>query len=211
MESSGIPEPAKPKALRSRMSMDYAFERSCGLPPAAACRAVGGKVENGQATKWETNRGVQAWIAYYRKMGQTEEMLAAKRARIEEELQLVAMASMDEFVTLVPSGASILPVLDLTRIQTMSDGERRNAMAAVKTVRYTEHGPTFELHGKLEALNQLRDMNGFSAPKKLGLGNQQNGGPIEVMWKDIPAADQDRLLTAINTELASRGGDPPAG
>jgi hypothetical protein len=39
-------------------------------------------------------------------------------------------------------------------------------MASVKSIRYTENGPTFELHGKLEALGQLRDMHGFKAPAK---------------------------------------------
>jgi hypothetical protein len=66
----------KPKA--------YAFERSLGLSPMAACRRAGGSVEKGQQTKWEQNKRVQAWIAYYRSLGQTEEMLAAKRQRLDE-------------------------------------------------------------------------------------------------------------------------------
>ena len=75
----------------------YAFERSLGIPPAEACRRAGGKVENGQATKWEQNRRVQAWIAHYRSLGCTEEMLAAKRQRIEERLELAAYGNIFDF------------------------------------------------------------------------------------------------------------------
>jgi hypothetical protein len=75
----------------------YAFERSLGIPPAEACRRAGGKVENGQATKWEHNKGVQAWISYYRSFGLTEEMLAAKRSRIETALSAIAYGNGDDF------------------------------------------------------------------------------------------------------------------
>jgi hypothetical protein len=159
----------KPKA--------YAFERSLGIPPAEVCRRAGGNVENGQATKWENNKRVQAWIAHYRTLGQTEEMLTAKRQRLEDELQMVGTANMDDFITLVPSGSYVVPMLDLTRLQAMSEAERRATMAAVKTVRYTENGPTFEMHGKLEAIAQLRDMHGFKAPAKTELSGL-NGAPI---------------------------------
>jgi hypothetical protein len=75
----------------------YAFERSIGIPPAEACRRAGGKVENGQATKWEQNKRVQAWIGYYRSLGHTEEMLAAKRARIEQRLEMAAHGNIFDF------------------------------------------------------------------------------------------------------------------
>ena len=166
----------------NRKLQAYAFERSLGLPPAEACRRAGGKVENGQATKWERSRRVQAWIGHYRGLGHTEEMLAAKRQRVEDELQRIGIANMDDFVTLVPSGKRVLPVLDLTRINALPEAQRRDAMAAVKTIRYTENGPTFELHGKLEALSQLRDMHGFKSPAKVQHAGE-GGGPIEVTWK----------------------------
>jgi hypothetical protein len=172
MESSVAIERAEPRAISVKLKA-YAFERSLGLPPAEACRRAGGKVENGHATKWERSGRVQAWISYYRSLGHTDEMMAAKRQRIEDELQLVAMANMDDFVKLVPASdkpdASYLPVLDLARVNAMSERERRATMAAVKTVKYTENGPTFELHGKLDALAQLRDMHGFKAVQKTAL------------------------------------------
>jgi hypothetical protein len=162
----------------------YAFERSLGVPPAESVRRAGGKVENGQASKWEVSPRVQAWIKYYRSLGHTEEMLTAKRERIESELQAVALSNMDDFVTLVPTGttegAAIVPVLDLTRINAMSDIERRATMAAVKTVKYTENGPTFELHGKLEALNQLRDMHGLKAPTKIAPTDPSGQNPASI-------------------------------
>ena len=85
---SALPVPKDIDAKRKA----YAFERSLGIPPAEACRRAGAKVDNGHATKWERAPAVQKWIAYYRSLGQTEEILAAKRARIEEELQIVGFA-----------------------------------------------------------------------------------------------------------------------
>jgi len=175
----------------------YAFERSLGVPPAESVRRAGGKVENGQASKWEVSPRVQAWIKYYRSLGHTEEMLAAKRERIESELQAVALSNMDDFVMLVPTGttegAAMVPVLDLTRINAMSEMERRATMAAVKTVKYTENGPTFELHGKLDALNQLRDMHGLKAPTKVAPTNPAGDQPYEA----ITDADRARALALL--------------
>jgi hypothetical protein len=170
----------------------YAFERSLGVPPAEACRRAGGKVENGQTTKWERNPRVRAWIAYYRSLGHTEEMMAAKRERIERELQIVATANIDDFVTLVPSGAVILPALDLTRLNAMTDLERRLLMAAVKTIRYTENGPTLELHGKNEALAQLRDMYGFKAVNKTALTDPSGNHPASIyMISEKPMSEAE--------------------
>jgi hypothetical protein len=173
-----VPREIKPKPKA------YAFERSLGIPPAESCRRAGGKVENGHATKWEISPRVQAWIKYYRSLGNTDEMLAAKRERIESELQAIGTANMDDFVTLVPTGtaegAPMVPVLDLTRINAMSDIERRAVMAAVKTVKYTENGPTFELHGKLDAINQLRDMHGLKAPTKIAPTDPSGQNPASI-------------------------------
>lgn len=197
---SALPVPKDIDAKRKA----YAFERSLGIPPAEACRRAGGKVDNGHATKWERAPAVQKWIAYYRSLGQTEEILAAKRARIEEELQIVGFASMDDFVTLAPAGDRMLPVLDLSSIGKLPDGERRAALAAVKTVRYTENGPTFELHGKLEALAQLRDMHGFKAVTKIAPTNAAGDGPAEMI-----VTDSDRVK-ALEQLLARHGAQASA-
>jgi hypothetical protein len=178
LTKSSLSGPAVPPEIGTAPKA-YAFERSLGIPPSQACRAAGGKVENGQATKWERNPRVQAWISYYRSLGHTEEILAAKRERIENELNLVGLANMDDFVTLVPSGSRVMPVLDLARIHELPEFERRAALAAVKTIRYTENGPTFEMHGKLEALAQLRDMHGFKAVTKIAPTDPSGEKPYE--------------------------------
>lgn len=183
----------KPKA--------YAFERSLGIPPAEACRRAGGKVENGQATKWERSRGVIAWIAHYRSLGHTEEMLAAKRERIEDELNMVAMANMDDFLIYAGEGQRKLPVLDLKRVNDLPEMQRRAVMAAVKTVKYTENGPAFELHGKLEALAQLRDMHGFKAVTKTALTDPSGNGPAEIVVTD---AERAKALVSLLAKAATQ-------
>ena len=166
----------------------YSFARACGYGIWEATRRAGSNPETGQGSKWEARADVQARINWWRTFKQTDEILAEKRALIERELQLVGMANMDDFIALVPStdlskiddlpqdlrSAALekvhyLPVLDLSRINAMPLAERRAAMAAVKSVKYTDNGPAFELHGKLEALAQLRDMNGLKAPTNVNL------------------------------------------
>jgi hypothetical protein len=51
----------------------YALERSVGIPPEEAFRHVGGEVEKDQAAKWERNKRIQAWIAYYRSLGSADD------------------------------------------------------------------------------------------------------------------------------------------
>ena len=92
-----LSEPPTPPREIGPQPKAYAFERSLGIPPAEACRRAGGRVETGQATKWEQSRRVQAWIGYYRSLGCTEEMLAAKRQRIEERLELAAYGNIFDF------------------------------------------------------------------------------------------------------------------
>lgn len=147
----------------------YSFARACGYSVYESVRRAGSDPETGVGSKWEYRADVQARIAFWRTFQQTDEILAEKRALIERELQLIGMANMDDFVRLVPTGEVMLPVLDLTKINAMPQPERRAAMAAVKTIRYTENGPTFEMHSKDGALAQLRDMHGFKAPAKTEL------------------------------------------
>lgn len=85
-----------PKAIASQRKA-YAFERSLGLSKSEACRRVGGNVDNGQATKWEANKDVQAWIAYFRGSDQTDDLLREKRARIEEALNSIFYGDGAEF------------------------------------------------------------------------------------------------------------------
>jgi len=75
----------------------YAFERSLGLSKFEACRKVGGNPDNGQATKWEANKDVRAWIAYFRQKDLSDEMLLEKRRRIEETLNAMLYGDGAEF------------------------------------------------------------------------------------------------------------------
>jgi hypothetical protein len=60
--------------------MIYAYERSLGIPPEEACRRAGGRVEKGDATKWEQSKRVQAWIGYLNSIGFTADAAAAAAA-----------------------------------------------------------------------------------------------------------------------------------
>ena len=136
----------------------YAFERWLGIPPAEACRRAGGKVENGQATKWERNKFVQAWIAHYRSLGADDEMVAAKRARIEERLEMVAFGNIFDFVDI--GSATGDPVIDWKKVASSPYGA---IIAGFKFDKDTGRLVDFERDNALQALAQLRDMHGFKA------------------------------------------------
>jgi len=185
-------DPSKP--LKGKAEA-YSFARACGYGIWEAARRAGANPETGIGSKFEARADVQARTSWWRTYRQTDEILAEKRALIERELQIIGTASMDDYVSLVPSGAHVMPILDLTRISEMPPLQRRAAMAAIKTVKYTESGPTIELHGKQEALAQLRDMHGFKAPAKTE-HTGANGGPIEVD-NTFTVADRARALVEL--------------
>lgn len=162
----------------------YAFERSLGIPPAAACRAAGGKVENGQATKWERNKRVQAWIAFHRSRGNTDEMLAAKRQRLEDRLNLAIYADLFEFSTvvdrviLIKVGEEIremvvqTPVIDWNKV---AASPSRVIVEKFKFDKDSGYLTDFERESAQQAAAQVRDMYGFKAPSKL---SDPNGDPL---------------------------------
>jgi hypothetical protein len=181
----------------------YSFARACGYGIWEATRRAGSNPETGQGSKWEARADVQARIAWWRAYKQTDEILAEKRALIERELQLVGLANMDDFVALIPDNAGrFIPVLDLTKINAMALPERRAAMAAVKTVKYTENGPAFELHDKGGALAQLRDMHGLKGVTKIAPTNPAGDQPYE----SVSDAERVRAIMA----LAARAGSEKA-
>jgi hypothetical protein len=97
--------------------------------------------------------------------GNTDEVIRRKRIEIEREVGLIAFANMDDFVKINEYGS---PQIDLSYLLSLTEPERRSLMAAVKTVRMTKEGMTVELqlHAKLEALADLRKMNGIDPPQK---------------------------------------------
>ena len=182
MESVGISNPpAKlmPRDIAARAKA-YAFERSLGIPPAEACRRAGGKVENGHATKWERSRGVQAWLKYYRSLGQTEEMLAEKRARIEERLNAAAYGNIFDFAKMVDRVVMVkgddgetneenvvkTPVIDWDAV---ANSPLAAIISAFKFDKDTGMLVHFERDDALQAAAQLRDMHGFKAVQKTAL------------------------------------------
>lgn len=169
-----VSEPASPPREIKPQPKAYAFERSLGIPPAEACRRAGGKVENGQATKWEQNRRVQAWIAYYRSLGHTEEMLIAKKARIEQRLELAAYGNILELSTVDPIRG---PQIDWGRVAASPYGV---IVSGFKFDKDTGALVDFERDNALAALAQLRDMHGFKAPSKTALTDPTGNNPASL-------------------------------
>lgn len=194
---------AKPKT--------YAFERSLGIPQAEACRRAGGKVENGQATKWERSKPVQAWMAYYRSLGHTDEMLAEKRARYEERLTMAAFGNIFDFAEMVERVVTVVdkngshqevraksPLIDWDAVKA---SPLAPIISAFKFDKDTGELVHFERDDALAAINQLRDMHGFKATTKTEHSGP-GGGAIQV----TNDADRIRALAAF---MARLGGKQP--
>lgn len=198
----------------------YAFERSLGIPPAEACRRAGGKVENGQATKWEANPRVKAWVGYYRSLGNDEAMLAAKRSRIEERLALAAFGNIFDFATTTePTAPSDWGFHDKDRFYALPPETQKFILAQLmemkglridwervlespygaiisgfKFDKDTGHLVDFERDNALQALSQLRDMHGFKAPARTEFAGPGGGA---IPFADVTLADRVRALVAL--------------
>jgi len=178
--------------LRNYRHELFAQARAICLPLIEAARTAGyDGMTPGNAAKIDRMPKVRARIKYL--IGNTEDAVRAKREAIERELQCVMLANMDDFV--IYDGGR--PALDLSRIAALPEVERRQIMAAVKTVRYTDAGPTLELHGKLEAAAQLRALNGLDAPKRMELTGDR-GAPL------IPDVTDEQRAKALQVFLARR-------
>lgn len=205
----------KPPREISPAQKAYAFERSLGIPPAEACRRAGGKVENGLATKWETSAKVQAWISYYRSLGCTEEMLAAKRARIDERLSIAAFGNIFDFTDMVTRRITIVkgeddfeerdvkaPLIDWDKVAASPYGA---IISGFKFDKDTGELVDFERDSALAAIAQLRDMHGFKAAIRTELTGK-NGGPLEVdHYTDADRAKAMMTFMHKTRELAKAG------
>lgn len=182
-------ESVLPKEIAARPKA-YAFARSIGMAPAAACRRAGGKVENGHATKWERSAGVQAWIEYFRSLGQTEEMLAAKRALIEERLNMAAYGNIFDFTQMVDRVVTIQkgedeteelvvksPLIDWDKVAASPYGA---IISGFKFDKDTGRLTDFERDNALQAIAQLRDMHGFKAVNKTALTDPTGNNPASL-------------------------------
>lgn len=193
--------PHPPKKI-SPQKKAYAFERSLGMPPADACRRAGGKVENGLATKWENDAAVRQQLAYFRSLGHDDEMIAAKRARIEQRLELAAFGNIFDFAEMVDRVVTIqkgeddteervvkTPLIDWDKVAASEYG------AIVESFKFDKDTGTlvdFERDNALQAVQQLRDMHGFKAVTKTALTDPSGKEPASLyLISEKPMSEAD--------------------
>lgn len=207
--SEAATRPKPPRGIAPAMKT-YAFERSLGIPPAQACRRAGGKVENGLATKWEQNKRIQDWIAYYRSIGQDEEMIAAKRQRIEDRLAVPAFGNIFDFASMVDREVTIVkgedevekrivktPLIDWDKVAASPYGAM---ISSFKFDKDTGELVDFERDNALQAIAQLRDMHGFKAPSRAEVTGA-GGGPIQ--HQDYSDAERAKALLALVSKVSA--------
>lgn len=157
------------------------------MTPAEACRQAGGNVDFGHATKWERQRSVQAWINYFRSLGQTEEMLKAKRQLIEQRLEMAAFGNIFDFAD-VTDGTNG-PVIDWSKVASSPYGV---IISGFKFDKDTGRLTDFERDNALQALAQLRDMHGFKAPTKTALTDPTGKEPASLyLISERPMTDAE--------------------
>jgi hypothetical protein len=198
---SQIEQPPEPRNGKHKL---YAFGRSIGMTPAEACRHAGGNVDFGHATKWERSKAVQGWVTYFRSLGQTEEMIAAKRARIEQRLELAAYGNIFEFATIedMPvfmgefddDGDPVTklvkkPVIDWQKVAASPYGA---IISGFKFDKDTGHLTDFDRDPALQAIAQLRDMHGFKAVTKTALTDPTGEKPASLyLISERPMSETD--------------------
>ena len=131
-------------ALKNRKAEAYCQERSYGIPPRAAARAAGFADGSGMPTKLESKRAVVERILELKKPGFTEEILAAKRQRVDERLGQIGFGIARDFELVVS-----------TKIE--EDGKKSKIF----------HTDLPDWGHRLNAINQLRDMHGFKGAQKI--------------------------------------------
>lgn len=158
-----ITETEGSQPLRNAKHEAFARARAVLLPLIEAARAAGfTTMTAGNAAKVDRKPAVRARVCYL--CGLEEQVIREKRAVIERELSRVAFANFDDFVKVSKRG---WPMLDLNKIKTLGEDERRELMSVIKGLRYTEQGPAFELYSKLDAITQLRKLNGLDKPERI--------------------------------------------
>ncbi len=181
-------KPKPPRDIAPKQKA-YAFERSLGIPPCEACRRAGGNDRNGAATKWERSRGVQAWIKWYRSGDCTEDMLAAKRQRLEDRLNLAAYVDMFDFTTIVDRVMFVKVGEEEMRITVQTPVIDWNAVAAspyrvaIEKFKFDKDSgylTEFERDSADRAIAQLRDMHGFKSVNKTALTDPTGEKPASV-------------------------------
>lgn len=192
----------------------YAFARACGYGIWESTRRTGANPETGQGSKWEARADIQARIRWWRTFGQSDEMLAEKRSRIESRLELAAYGNMFDFaqmvervVTVVGKGGSHeevrakSPMIDWDAV---AASPMASIISTFKFDKDTGELIHFERDDALAALSQLRDMHGFSAPKRSEFTGK-DGGAIKV--ENYTDADRVKALQNLHAKV-ERAAEP---
>lgn len=202
MTDVASPSLIQPPKKISPQKKAFAFERACGITPAEACRRVGGKVENGLATKWENDKAVQQQVAYFRSLGNDDAMMAAKRERLEQRLAMAAFGNIFDFATMVDRVVTIQkgedeteervvksPLIDWNKVAASEYGA---IISGFKFDKDTGELVDFERDNALQAIAQLRDMHGFKAVTKTALTDPSGKEPASLyLISEKPMSEAD--------------------
>ena len=182
----------------------YARERALGQSPREAARRVHAQYgtygpTTGAATRLEACEKIQARIRHMRALD--DEMLAMKRERIERRLMLAAECDLFQFSTIDPATGK--PVIDWVAVMA---SDYRIAISEFAFDPDTGALTKFKRDDVLSALNQLRNMYGFEAPKRHEMTGK-GGGPMQMI--DLTSASDEQLaaLESVFGPLASASGD----
>lgn len=182
-------DPSQP--LREKQEA-FAFARACGYPINEACRIAGGNPDTGIGSKWDAQPKVKRRIAYIRALGNTDEILAAKRRRVEERLEHAAYGNIFDFSTINKRGD---PEIDWPAVKASPFSV---AIAEFVFDKDTGRLTRFKRDDALNAVAQLRDMHGFKAPARTEL-TAKDGAPL---LPDIPDEVRVRALQALLAKTA---------
>lgn len=169
-EASAEPEKIIPgsRPLRDIFRERYAQARALGYGIIESGRRAGWSPTSGAASKAEDASSVRDRIAYL--SNATDERIKRQRADMEQLLALRAAGNMDNFVRYEWHGKGkkrrLIPILDLAALADMSQDERREIMAQIETFDHGKYGPKLKLVSPLDAIAQLRKMNGLDQPEK---------------------------------------------
>jgi hypothetical protein len=160
--------------LTKRSHETYAWERSIATTPSIAAKRAGLSPRSGACSKLDRNPAVQARIAHLAKA--EEEVLAAKRRRIEERLNLAAFVDLMEFVE-VDEETGRFKFIDWRKIK---DGDLGQIISEFNFDAKTGKLTKFKRDDALNAVAQLRDMHGMKSVTKTALTDAEGDGPAVI-------------------------------
>jgi hypothetical protein len=173
--------------LAKRSHETYAWERSIATVPSIAAKRAGLSPRSGACSKLERNPAVRARIAHLAK--EEERVLAAKRQRIEERLNLAAFVDLMEFVE-VDEETGRFKFIDWRKIK---EGELGQIISEFTFDGKTGELTKFKRDDALNALGQLRDMHGLKSVTKIAPTSPDGDGPPLA-----PITDEDRVRALEN-------------